>query len=145
MENYKHILIATDATEQSRKISKRAFKLTQVFGARLSILQVLENLPADIPVDPVPPEGVDKIRWLQEYAQDSLSKMAKELGMVGADINVVLGTPKQEIARFAKEQDVDLIVVGAHERHGIAVLFGSTTDSVVHKAPCDVLAVHIER
>ncbi len=143
MENYKHILIATDSKEQSRQISQRAFKMSRAFGARLSILQVLEHLPADIPVDPVPPEGVDKIQWLQDYARDSLVAVAKDLGMEGADIHVVLGTPKQEIARFAKEHDVDLIVVGAHERHGIALLRGSTTDSVVHKAPCDVLAVHI--
>ena len=143
MENYKHILIATDTTEQSRRISERAFKLSQAFEARMSILQVLEHLPADIPVDPVPPEGVDKIQWLQDYARDSLTQMVKDIGMEDASIHVVLGSPKQEIAQFAKTHDVDLIVVGAHERHGIALLRGSTTDSVIHKASCDVLAVHI--
>jgi universal stress protein A len=45
--------------------------------------------------------------------------------------------------RMAKEEDVDLIIVGSHGRHGLALIFGSTSNSVLHGAPCDVLAVRI--
>jgi universal stress protein A len=44
---------------------------------------------------------------------------------------------------MAKEEDVDLIIVGSHGRHGLALIFGSTSNSVLHGAPCDVLAVRI--
>ena len=37
----------------------------------------------------------------------------------------------------------DLIVVGSHGRHGLALLLGSTASGVLHGAPCDVLAVRV--
>jgi universal stress protein A len=143
MQDYRHILVAMDATEQSAKIVTRALKLATASGARLSMLKVLEHLPASIPVDPVPPEGVDKIEWFRNHARDELKEFARRLGHSEIEINVAVGSPKDVIADFAREQAVDLIVVGAHERHGIALLWGSTTDSVLHHAPCDVLAVHV--
>ncbi|MEJ2344256.1 MAG: universal stress protein, partial [Gammaproteobacteria bacterium] len=44
----------------------------------------------------------------------------------------------------AKEQQVDLIVLGSHGRHGIGRLLGSTADNILHHADCDVLAVRIK-
>ena len=40
-----------------------------------------------------------------------------------------------------KDNDVDLIVVGSHGEHGLALLVGSTTSGVLHEAACDVLSV----
>jgi len=45
------------------------------------------------------------------------------------------------VQRFAKEQNVDLIVVGTHGQHGLTALLGSTTEGVAHMAPCDVLVI----
>ena len=47
--------------------------------------------------------------------------------------------------RFAREHAVDLIVVGSHGRHGLALIFGSTANGVLHGACCDVLAVRIKK
>ena len=47
-------------------------------------------------------------------------------------------------ARAALEA-CDLIVVGSHGRHGLALLLGSTANDVLHGAPCDVLAVHLKK
>lgn len=57
----------------------------------------------------------------------------------------VYGQPRQEIHRLAAEQACDLIVVGSHGRHGLALLLGSTANDVLHGAPCDVLAVHLKK
>lgn len=46
--------------------------------------------------------------------------------------------------RLAKEQRCDLIVVGSHGRHGLALLLGSTANDILHGAPCDVLAVRLK-
>ena len=54
-----------------------------------------------------------------------------------------IGSPKAEIIRIAEDMGADLIVVGSHGRHGIALLLGSTAASVVHHAKCDVLAVRL--
>jgi len=50
--------------------------------------------------------------------------------------------PFLEIVRYAKANDVDLIVIGTHGRSGLEhVIFGSTAERVVRKAPCPVLSV----
>ena len=54
------------------------------------------------------------------------------------------GIPKQEIINVAEQQQVDLIVVGSHGRHGLALLLGSTANSILHTAKCDVLAVRLK-
>ncbi len=56
---------------------------------------------------------------------------------------MVVGRPGSEIRRQAEENDADLIVIGSHGRHGIQLLLGSTANSVLHGAACDVLAVRI--
>ncbi len=50
---------------------------------------------------------------------------------------------KEGILGAAREHGADLIVVGSHGRHGLALLLGSTANAVLHGAPCDVLAVRI--
>ncbi len=47
-------------------------------------------------------------------------------------------------AQFAKQDNIDLIVVGSHGRHGLALLLGSTANGVLHGANCDVLAVRVK-
>ena len=57
--------------------------------------------------------------------------------------SVEVGSVKHEILRFAEEQDCDLIVIGAHGRHGVATLLGSTANAVLHGTKCDVLCVRL--
>jgi len=57
--------------------------------------------------------------------------------------HLTYGQPRQEIHHLAKEHGCDLIVVGSHGRHGLALLLGSTANDVLHGAPCDVLAVKL--
>jgi universal stress protein A len=49
-----------------------------------------------------------------------------------------------EIHRLARELRCDLVVVGSHGRHGLALLLGSTANDVLHGAQCDVLAVRLQ-
>jgi universal stress protein A len=51
--------------------------------------------------------------------------------------------PHQEIVSIAEREQVDLIVLGSHGRHGLALLLGSTANSVLHNASCDVMAVRL--
>ena len=52
---------------------------------------------------------------------------------------------KTEVVRVAQSRAVDLIVIGSRERHGVSILFNFTEDTVLHAAPCDVLAVRLHR
>jgi universal stress protein A len=57
---------------------------------------------------------------------------------------LVWGVPKQEIIKIAVQERVDLIVVGSHGRHGLALLLGSTANSILHYALCDVMAIRLQ-
>ncbi len=146
MKDYRHILVATDAMAESDPVAIRAARTAELYDSRVTLLHVLAHMPTDMPVEPVPPEGADKIEWFCNDARNKLEALAQRTGLTTADIavEVTANSAKKEIIRFAREKEIDLIMIGVHERHGIAFLHGVTTDGVVHKAPCDVLLVHMD-
>jgi len=87
---------------------------------------------------------------LQQQQFDQAKERLHQFTLTYAEItssqcHLVYGQPRQEIHRLADEQDCDLIVVGSHGRHGLALLLGSTANDVLHGAPCDVLAVRLQK
>lgn len=145
MFNYQHILIATDSCEVDSLVLQRALMLYEWCQPKMTIIHVLEHVPVDIPVEVVPPEGEDKVAWMKQQAKEKLVANCQLANLGTVEFIVETGVVKSTIIEFAKELGVDLIVVGAHERHGLALLTPSTTDGIVHAAPCDVLAVHSEK
>ncbi|MFT7219579.1 MAG: universal stress protein A [Candidatus Azotimanducaceae bacterium] len=142
MGEYKHILVGVDLTVESRDVSRRACALGSALGAKLSCVHVIEPLSlaygGDIPMD---------LSTIQEQIQDTatshLAEFAKTLGIPEEDRHLIFGRPETEIHTLANEIGADLIVVGSHGRHGLALLLGSTANGVLHGAPCDVLAVRV--
>ena len=142
MSEYKHILVGVDLTVESRDVSKRACALRKAFDARLSCVHVIEPLSlaygGDIPMD------LSTIQeQIQETAKSHLAEFAQTLGIDEDDRHLIFGRPETEIHTLADEIGADLIVVGSHGRHGLALLLGSTANGVLHGAPCDVLAVRV--
>lgn len=82
---------------------------------------------------------------LLERARTRLAALAGELGLPDAACRVVTGHVKAEIVRLAHEQQTDLIVLGSRERHGLSHWINLTEDTVLHAAPCDVLAVRVSK
>jgi len=142
MNKYHRILVATDDVEQCSPILDRARVFLEEGDASLSLLQVLEHVPATIPTAAIPPEGMDIIKGIELTARNRLSQLAEQNQLADAEVLVVSGSPKEEIVRIAKDKKADLIVIGTCERHGLDRLMPSTTNSIVHHAPCDVLTVH---
>jgi universal stress protein A len=145
MENYKHILLAVDFFENDTVVSDKAKDLAERYQALLSIIHVVDSMPVTDPVYGLDlPFDLDLAAEMMAVAKNKLIKLAEQL-QVGEDhIWLEMGSPKQEIIRIANENHVDLIVVGSHGRHGLGLLLGSTANSVLHHAPCDVLAVRLE-
>ena len=138
MSTYKHILLAADFSEHGQRVSERAKDLTDRYQARLSIIHVVDNLPiTDATYGPVIPFDID-------LTEELMAVEAEKLHIPQDRQWLELGSPKLEIIRVAEEQDVDLIVVGSHGRHGLALLLGSTANGVLHHAPCDVMAVRLK-
>jgi universal stress protein A len=82
---------------------------------------------------------------LLERARQRLATLSAELGIAPTAARVEAGNVKSEIVRIARERGVDLIVLGSRERHGLSILVNFTEDTVLHAAPCDVLAVRVGR
>jgi universal stress protein A len=77
-------------------------------------------------------------------SRKQLDALIARLGLGGATGRVEAGNTKSEILRVAEEEQVDLIVLGSRERHGLAILVNFTEDTVLHAAHCDLLAVRLK-
>lgn len=143
MATYKHILVGLDLSPQSQQVVDRVKALSTGKDPKISICHILEPLSftygGDIPVD-----LSDVQSQLESQAKIRLAELAAQLGVDESNQYLVLGQPSHEMHALAREKKVDLIVVGSHGRHGLALIFGSTSNSVLHGAHCDVLAVHIQ-
>ena len=140
--NYTKIMLAVDLTEESNLVAGRAKALVAAYGAELHIVHVIEPLSlaygGDVPMD---------LSSVQEQIQDQAKSHLRDFGTkMGVDPerqHLIFGRPESEIHRIAEEESADLIVVGSHGRHGLALLLGSTANGVLHGASCDVLAVRV--
>ncbi|MEK6731157.1 MAG: universal stress protein [Pseudomonadota bacterium] len=141
MIKYQHVLVASDLTDGSDIVIKKAEELAKQMGSHLSLLHVVEPLPgygyafvgsAEIELQ------------LVEEAKRQLAKLGKQLNVKEGDQYVEIGPTKIEITRVAEEIGVDLIIVGSHGRHGLSNLLGSTANAVVHNANCDVLTIRLK-
>jgi universal stress protein A len=145
MNNYKHILLAIDFFDQFDSVIDRAKNLAELYQAKLSIVHVVDSLPIiDAGYGSDVPFNLDLTAELMDEAKKRLADISKKLLIVEDDQWLEMGSPKSEIVRIAEENNVDLIVVGSHGRHGLALLLGSTANGVLHYAPCDVLAVRLQ-
>lgn len=142
MGGYSRILLAVDLTEDCEGVADRATALAAQSEAELHIIHVIEPLSlaygGDIPMD------LSSVQdQIHEQAKSRLAEFSSKIGIPEQRRHLVFGRPESEIHRIANEEAVDVIVVGSHGRHGIALLLGSTANGVLHGANCDVLAVRV--
>ncbi len=144
MPDYKKLLLCLDLTDESEKIAERAKALAERCGATLTLLHVVEYVPVE-PMGEALLPAVQIEGELVERARTRLAELSAKLGLDRSDRLVLTGNIKSEVVRIAQERGVDLIVIGSRERHGVSILFNFTEDTVLHAAPCDVLAVRLHR
>jgi universal stress protein A len=142
MSSYRRILLVLDLNEDSLTVGRRAQALATETGAEVELLHVVEFVPVEPMGETIMP-AVQIENELLERASASLRTVASELGRPGATCHVEAGNVKSEIVRVARERRADLIVLGSRERHGLSILVNLTEDTVLHAAPCDVLAVRV--
>lgn len=144
MSSYQHVLLSVDYSEHGDTVAGKAKALAEKYQAKLSIIHVLDNIPMpDTAYGTVIPLDKDSGYDLLEMEKVKLMQIGDQLGIAQASRWMVWGSPKEEIVRIADQQQVDLIVVGSHGRHGLALLLGSTANSVLHYAKCDVMAIRL--
>lgn len=144
MTDYRRILVAIDLSEASGPVLEQSLHLSRSLGAELHLLHVVEYIPVE-PMGEALLPAVDIEQELAEGARRRLEELASQAGAAEHERQVVTGSVKGEVIRVAEELEADLIVIGSKERHGLGVMVNLTEDTILHAAPCDVLAVRVRR
>lgn len=142
MLTLKRILVPIDFSLPSEAALKYGIALARGFNAKLYLLHVLAKAPAENSESMEHPIGL--FERAQDAAREHLGNIltdhrAKD---VSSEFTTRVGAPHAEIVRYAKDHDIDLIVMGTHGRRPVAhMLMGSVAEHVVRRAPCPVLTV----
>lgn len=142
MADYKKILLVVDLSEDSAIVGERAKAIAACYGSEIILLHVVEYVPVE-PMGEALLPTVQIENELVDRARARLADLAQRLALTNSVRLVETGSIKSEIIRTAQRTGVNLIVLGSRERHGLAILLNFTEDTVLHAAPCDVLAVRL--
>jgi universal stress protein A len=143
MTGYQNILAVVDLSADSPAVARRAQDIALGNGAPPpTLLHVVEYIPVEPLSDSLLP-AVQLEAGLLEHARRKLAELSAQLGSPAPPWRVEIGNVKNEILRVAREGGHDLLVIGSHERRGLSILVNLTEDTVLHGAPCDVLAVRL--
>lgn len=144
MIRYCNILLPTDFSILARHAAPWAKSLAETYGATLHVLHVLtpEVQPFPAPdigmgVLAVPPDTTQAADMLNRFLDECIHPTC-----VPITSHTTIGAPVAEIARYARESRIDLIVMGTHARGPVTrMLLGSVSKAVLEHAPCAVLMV----
>jgi nucleotide-binding universal stress UspA family protein len=133
----KNVVVAVDFGDATEAALTYGRNFARQFGARLHVLHVLENrFLRPMSNDPLAVERATSRQLL-----DRLTAGDRK-GLDAAAVVRTSDEPAEEIVRYAREQNIDLIVLGTHGRRGVAHLIaGSVAERVVRTAGCPVLIV----
>ena len=145
MVEIKKILYATDFSDLSAWALQYAVSLAVKCDAELHCINVVDDsyqywLTFDAATLPAGPAIEDLLPAAERQLDDFLEgKLPPDLPVTK---RLLRGRPFVEIIRYARENDMDMIVVGTHGWGALRqALMGSVADKVVRKSPCPVLAV----
>jgi universal stress protein A len=129
------MLLCTDFSDHARHASKYALSMAKEYGAELTLLHVLEDVPKSTDLE----SATEKV---SKELEESIVPNAGEGCIV--KVMVRIGKPYQQIIQLTLEAQTDLVVMGVRGRGALdTAVFGSTTYRVIQLGSCPVLAVHI--
>jgi nucleotide-binding universal stress UspA family protein len=137
------VLCPVDFSEMSGKALHHAAAVARWYGAELHMLHVIVPLirPPFTLSAALPANIEEEIRAAAEH---SLHQLVHGAGVAVGSVreSVRFGTAVATIGEYAREQQIDLIVLGTHGLSGLEhLLLGSVAERVLHYAPCPVLTI----
>jgi nucleotide-binding universal stress UspA family protein len=142
---FKEIACCTDFSDNAKRAFVTATDLASRYGSRLHIVHV--TISSVAPMNDWYFGSEFDVTLIEKATQAATEMIEQEyVRSLPKDqpyaVHVLSGYPASVIVEFARDKAIDLIVMGSHGLTGVAhVLFGSTADRVVRKAPCSVLTV----
>ncbi|MCA1961775.1 MAG: universal stress protein [Desulfomonile sp.] len=142
----RRILLCTDFSENSQPAGRMASICARAFGSNLLVLHVINSkrIGFSSPEGEVPVDIKRLLDNIRESCDQALQLVADQFREEGHNVTAhcVTGVPSSEIVRFARENAVDLIVMGTHGWTGIKhLIMGSTAENVLRSSACPVLTV----
>ncbi len=147
MTLYRHIVVGTDFSANAEKALNEGIYLTLKYGARLSILHIIdERFHNYREVLPLPPSEMEQL-LLQETRRKLSERLEHiEIDTVSYEAHVLFGFPHEEIIRYAREEDADLILIGQKNLPLLKHIFlGSTAERLLRHTPIPLMIVHYQR
>ena len=146
MANYQKILVAVDLSSESELVLNKA-QMIAGDDAVMHLVYVQEPMD-NVYVGIVPQSAAfsglgDLEAQLGEELKQKLIALGENFNIPLDCLHILNGSPAYEIHRFAKENEIQLVVIGTHGQKGLQLLLGSTANAVLHGAGCDVLSVRI--
>ena len=150
MHNIKHILVISRMIPYSRNAIRYGVSLAQKYNSKLSVLHLISN-SADVMAINAPglflEEEYKTYLNSKQEVKERLDKVIKHEIQNGFPIKEQIsdGDPTKEVVRVVSEENIDLIVMLAHEEGHIEhALFGGENDDIICKMPCSILLVKKE-
>jgi len=141
---FRHILAPTDFSEYSKSAVASALEWAKTFGAKLTILHVVELPPYPVEGYVPPAMSATFLEDLERQAAADLAQVVPEAEAAGIEVArvVAVGTPYRTIIETAEAEHVDLIVMATAGRTGFShLVLGSIAERVVRTATCPVLTM----
>lgn len=144
----KKILVPTDGSNHAKKAIEYACDLASKYGATVHLMHVISK--SEIP------EGLDRyieVEKIEAPREQVLKKIgdgiikgglteAKAKGTNNVKSSIVIGDPAEKIVEFAKENGVDMIIMGSRGLGAMkGILLGSVSSKVCHAAGCTCVTV----
>ena len=134
--NVHKILVATDFSTCNDEALEMATSVARSSGAAMLIVHVEE--PPAIYSEGMMYYGMPNPT--AEHQRRMLENLVPDDPVVRYEHRLITGTPAPAIVKLAKQEKVDLIVIGTHGRTGIdRMLVGSVAEAVLRRANCSVL------
>ena len=135
------ILVGLDASQRAQGVLDAAIDLAKRTGSKLLLVRAV-GIPIEIPMEAyaMPPQSLEGL--LRDQAQKYIDQVQEKVPVdLRGGTRVAIGTPWQAICDTAKDENVDLIMVGSHGYQGLDRLIGTTAAKIVNHADRSVLVV----
>jgi universal stress protein A len=140
----KKILFCTDFSQNSEPARRCALEYAKAFGAAVSIVHVIATWPVHAYKEKLSVDEAGAVHCLKGPVLVDLENLSRQFTEVLGDVTTCLrvGSPAQEIVRYANEESSDLIVMDTHGWTGfVHAMLGSVAEAVTRIANCPVLIV----
>jgi len=137
------ILVPTDFSDNAQHAVDYAVDLAKRCSAKLHLLHT-PVVPTYLLMDLSYSPGPEAVTRILNDSQEALDAQAKAIADAGVELFTAIreGTVHEVIRDYAKEHDVDLVVVGTHGRTGVSkLMYGSVTERVIKTVHTPILVV----